>query len=401
VLVESARTVAAVVAEKDPGFAALSPDGAYIAYYAETGRGQDRASQICIYTFDGAGKRCHDLPAGEWLGYPYQLQWSPDSAMVAFSENPVEAGYDADIWVLRVADGTFADLTDDGVTGFWRQATGTPSSTVDYLPMWSPADGQIYFWRFVSQGENLAFTLGIYRISPEGGSPELVRDLTDAVPPSLPLFKQDQFFLDGPSAMAPDGTSVAALLSSTSDMGVLLTSLWQISLTDPVAAPRQLMAPPAFEAALPAWAQYPANPMGVAWTSDGQGVVVLANNQGTQTPFTLFYYVDTASGSVAPVVNFKDLADPEAYFEPAPGSEIPMRYFSPWTASMSPQGDKLLMVNDLGGITGLLAAQLPPDGSLPVVSAATDQLVTSTASRSSQSQDGKVLVYGLLLKVLE
>ena len=51
--------------------------------------------------------------------------------------------------------------------------------------------------------------------------------------------------------------------------------------------------------------------------------------------------------------------------------------------------------------TGLLAAPLPPDGSLPVVSATTEEPVTSTASRSSRSQDGKVLVYGLLLTVQE
>ena len=59
VLVESARTLPAVLAEKDPWFAALSPNGATIAYYIETGRGKDRTSQICIYTFDGAGKKCH------------------------------------------------------------------------------------------------------------------------------------------------------------------------------------------------------------------------------------------------------------------------------------------------------------------------------------------------------
>ena len=63
----------------------------------QTGRGRDRTSQICIYTFDGAGKKCHDLPVDQWAGYPYQLQWSPESTMVAFTENPVEFANDADI----------------------------------------------------------------------------------------------------------------------------------------------------------------------------------------------------------------------------------------------------------------------------------------------------------------
>ena len=68
---------------------------------------------------------------------------------------------------------------------------------------------------------------------------------------------------------------------------------------------------------------------------------------------------------------------------------------------MSPKGDKILMVNNLAGVAGLLTAQLPPSSSLPVVSATTDASTASTASRSSRSQDGKVTVYGLLLKVKE
>jgi hypothetical protein len=399
VLVESARTLPAVVAEEDAWFAALSPDGATIAYFTQTGRGKDRASQICIYTFDGAGKKCHNLPADRWQSNPYQLQWSPDSTMVAFTENPVELADDADIWVLKVADGAFADLTDDGVVGAWRQPAGTPSSTVDYVPMWNPSDGKIYFWRVIFNGE--AMTVGIHRISPEGGDPELVRDLSGVLPKSLVLFKQEEYFLDGPSAMSPDGKSIAALLSTTDEVGMVTARLWEISLADTAAAPRELMAPPAFNAALPAWQPSPAFPAGVAWTSDGKGVVVLAQSKDAHTPFTLFYYVDTGSGSATPVVDFKDVADPEAYFEPAPGTDIPLRVFSPWTGSMSPKGDKILMVNDLGGTTGLLTAQLPPNGSLPVVSATAEASTALVASRSSRSQDGKVLVYGLLLKVKE
>jgi hypothetical protein len=48
-----------------------------------------------------------------------------------------------------------------------------------------------------------------------------------------------------------------------------------------------------------------------------------------------------------------------------------------------------------------LTAPLPPTGELPVVSAASDESTIPVASRSSRSQDGKVLVYGLLLTVQE
>jgi Tol biopolymer transport system component len=401
VSVESARALQSVVEESDPWFASLSPDGAHLVYFTEKGRGQDRTGQICLYTFDTAAKMCYDLSGDLFLGYPYQLQWSPDSSMVAFTENPVEFGYDSDIWLFKVADGSFTNLTDDGQTGVWRQETGTPSSNVDYLPAWNPADGQIYFWRFVSEGEYLKFTLGIYRVAPEGGEAELVRDMTEAAPQAALLFEQEKFFLDGPSAISPDGQSLAALLTVTDEFGMLQTSLWTISLADAEAAPQELMGPSAFNAALPAWQQYPAHPAGLSWTADGQGVLAMARSEDTHTPFTLFYYVDVVSGSTTPLVDFSGLADPEAYFEPAPDSDISFRYFSPWTGSLSPQGDKLLMVNDLGGIMGLLAAPLPPDGALPVVSATTEESTSSTASRSSRSLDGKVLVYGLLLSVKE
>jgi hypothetical protein len=401
VTVESARALSEVVGEKDAWFAAVSPNGAYIAYYLESGKGKNRVSQICIYTFDGAGKKCYPLPADKWIGYPYQLQWSPDSTMLTFTENPVELAYDAHIWVLKVADGSIANLTDNGVVGPWRNPTGTPGAVVSYLPMWNPSDGKIYYWQFQSSGQYLEFTNGIYRIDPKGGQPELVRDLTTAIPKSAVLFKQEQFFLDGPSIMSPDGKNVAALLSTPNDMGAYQVSLWLINLADKGAAPKQLMAPDAFNAAIPEWAPSPAVPAGIAWTSDGKGVVSLAQSFDTHAPFTVFYYVDTASGSVTPVVDFKSLESPEAYAAPAPGTDIPYRYFSPWTGAMSPKGDKILMVNDLSGTVGLLTGQLPPKGTLPVVSATTDATTYSTASRSSRSQDGKVLVYGLLLKVKE
>jgi Tol biopolymer transport system component len=401
VTVESARALPEVVDETDPWFASLSPDGAHLAYYTEEGRGRDRTGQICLFTFSSAAKMCYDLSRDLFLGYPYQLQWSPDNSRVAFSENPVEFGYESDIWLFKVADGSFTNLTDDSQTGSWRQPTGTPSANVDYLPAWNSADGQIYFWRFASLGEYLKFTLGIYRVAPEGGEAELVRDLTQEVPQSAPVFKQERFFLDGPSAISPDGQSLAALLTTVDEFGGAQTGLWLINLADAAAAPQELMPASAFNAALPAWQQFPAYPTGLAWTADGQGVLTIAQSEDPHYPFTLFYYIDVESGLITPVVDFSGLADPEAYFEPAPGSDILFRYFSPWTGSMSPQGDKLLMVNDLGGVMSLLTAPLPPTGDLPVVSATTDQSTMSTASRSSRSLDGKVLMYGLLLAVKE
>ena len=401
VTVESVRSLPEVVDEADPWFAALSPDGAHLVYYTEEGRARNRTKQLCLYTFNSAAKMCYDLSPDLFVGYPYQFQWSPDSSMIAFSENPVELGNESDIWLFNVADGSFTNLTDDGLTGGWRYTEGETLPNLDYLPAWNPADGQIYFWRFVSLGEYLKFNLGLYRLAPEGGEVELVRDLTEAIPQSVPVFEQEAFYMDGPSAISPDGQSLAALFSTIDEFGGLQTGLWLIDLTDAEAAPQELMPPAEFAAAVPAWQPFPTFPNGLSWTADGQSVLVMALSDDIHTPFTVFYNVNVEDGAVTPVVDFSSLPDPESYFEPAPDSELIFRYYSPWTASMSPQGDKLLMLNDLGGVMGMFTAPLPPDGSLPVVSAATEESTMSTASRSSRSQDGKVLIYGLLFTVQE
>ena len=85
-----------------------------------------------------------------FMGYPYQLKWSPDSTQIAYSENPIQLGYESDIWVMNVADGTFTDLTQDDLTGSWQTfvSDGTLPN-LDYLPSWNEQDGTIYFWRGV------------------------------------------------------------------------------------------------------------------------------------------------------------------------------------------------------------------------------------------------------------
>ena len=146
-----ARQVADVVDEKQAVGAAVSPDGKYMAWYQETGRVRKKEQQICIFTFESAGKQCYTMAEKAYMGYPYQLKWSPDSTQIAFSENPIQLGYESDIWVMNVADGTFTDLTQDDLTGSWQTfvSQGTQPN-LDYLPAWNEKDGAIYFWRVVT-----------------------------------------------------------------------------------------------------------------------------------------------------------------------------------------------------------------------------------------------------------
>ncbi len=398
VTVESGRVLADVVGEKDVPGAALSPDGAQLAWFQQVGKGQDKTGSICLYTFETAAKKCYDMAAGAFADYPYQLQWSPDSKLLTFTENPIQLGNEPDIWLFNAADGSFTDLIDDGVTGSWRDAGA--SALIDYVPAWNAKDGQIYFWRVTPTAPQV-FTTAIYRISPAGGEAELVRQLSPTVP-GLPVFDQEVFYMDGMSAVAPDGSKMAFLASNLNEDGMITPNLWVIDLADAQAAPVELMTYEAMQAAIPTWSTYPGVPAGLSWTGDSKGIVVTAaTSTYSQAPFTVFYYVDVASAAATPVVDFSAVADQEAYFSTPTASGLPMRAYSPWSGSLSPKNDKLLMLNSLGDSTVLTFSPLPPDGQLPVLSDAIDQSQMSTVTRSSRSVDGKVALYGLLLNVKE
>jgi hypothetical protein len=403
VTVDSARPVTEVVGEKDAYLATVSPDGNYIAYGKQSGRGRDRVLQLCLFEFSTAAKTCSDLSPDVFNGYPYQFQWSPDGRYIAFSENPVQLGSESDIWLFDVEAGVFSDLTDDGLTGTWSyMASEGEQAVLDYLPMWHPSDGYVYFWRVVPLG-SFRFTIALYRIAPEGGDPEQVRDLTVDFAAQLPLFDYELFFLDGVSAISPDGNTVAALMTQLNDMGTTQQSLYAIDISGDDADPQVLASPEDFLTGIPAWAQdFPPQAQGLSWTGDGQGIVVVVNTAlSPSIPMQVYDYIDAVAGGVTPVVDFSGLEDYESYSEPATGSDLPWRAYSPWTGSLSPAGNQLLMVNDLGGTVALFTAALPPTEDLPAYSASSDDSPSGGPANSSRGAGGKVIAYGLLLNIVE
>ena len=403
VTVDTARPVTEIIGENSAYLATVSPDGQFIAWGKQSGRGNDRVLQLCLFEFETAAKQCADLSPDDFDGYPYQFQWSPDSRYIAFSENPIEMASESDIWLFDSQEGTFANLTDDGLYGVWSYlAADGEKVQIDYLPMWNAADGLIYFWRVVPLG-NQRFTIGIYRVAPDGGDAELVRDLTTDFAASIPLYDYERLFLDGISAISPDGSTIAMLMTNVSELGTTEQTVWTLDLTDAAAEPMLWAGIDDFRTALPEWAQdYPPQAQGLSWAGDGAGLVVLVNTAvGASMPFQLYFYLDSADGAITPVVDFSGIEEMDGYSEPAPGSELPWRVYSPWTGSLSPAGDTLLMINDLGGTVALFTSPLPPTGDLPAVSASADPSPMSGSATSSRGEGGKVLAYGLLLTITE
>ena len=73
-----------------------------------------------------------------------------------------------------------------------------------------------------------------------------------------------------------------------------------------------------------------------------------------------------------------------------------MRAYAPWTASMSPNNDLVLMYQNLGDFTGLLVSDLPPSTDLPGVAYSSDVMEDVSTTRSSRGTDGKVLISNIL-----
>ena len=389
-----------ILGQESSYLAGVSPDGTKMAWVQGSGKGKDRVGQMCLYTFESASKVCYNLSISLYNGFPSQIAWAPDSSAIVFSEDPVNLSYESDIWLFKVADGTFTDLTDDKQTGNWA-ALPKGSFQIDYVPSWSAANNQIYFWRIIPTG-NMTGTMGIFSIAPTGGTPKQIYDLSSGLGLQFPHYQNEKIFLDGFSVVSPDGKKLAAFISGYENSMATTTSnnLYIFDLANPSVAPRKVLTDADLQKALPEWqAQqgYPAVPTGLSWKGDSAGLVVMAVSGSSATPFSLFYYVDADTGKSTPVVDFSQLASSDAYFQPAP-SGIPWRYYSPWTASLSPKNDKLMMFTSLGNATGVLVANLPPDGKLPSVSATSQPVSNMQISNSSRAKDGKVVMYGYLLQ---
>src|SRR5690606_8830150 len=116
-------------------------------------------------------------------------------AWLAFSEDPSAQALESDIWLLDVAGGVLENRTDDGRRGRYAEATG--DYALDYLPMWDPATGYLYFWRSVST-DNETFELALMRLDPDSdAAPERVRALGRSLGDGLIRFGWQRFYLHG------------------------------------------------------------------------------------------------------------------------------------------------------------------------------------------------------------
>ena len=95
-------------------------------------------------------------------------------------------------------------------------------------------------------------------------------------------------------------------------------------------------------------------------------------------------------GTLTPVVDFSTVTEAE-YGAQSDPTVVPMRVYSPWTASMTPNNDMLLMWQSLADATGFFVSSLPPTDALPSLDYKS-QINSVVTPRSSRASDGKVLI---------
>jgi hypothetical protein len=263
--------------------------------------------------------------------------------------------------------------------------------------MWDPATGYLYFWRSVP-GMSGDFDLALMRLDPATtNAPDVVRGFGQSLGDGIVRFGWQRFYLQGPSAIAPDGSQIALSMAPAQEMDVSSShALWLIDLVDIEAEPRQVATALAWQPGLPRWSNQPAVARGLQWTADGKGIVVAALSSDLRLPLLLAYYVDAGSGEATPVVDFSDSRDRDAFFRLDRATNHAARFDVPWTVALAPNANVLLLITDLGGVVRVLGAPLPPTGAAPVVLHEHRSPGYEAWTRSSAGGD-KLLVYGMVL----
>ncbi len=102
----------------DPLTARLSPDGNHLAW-------NNRSDGTCSGQFDTLKVECFVWPEGL---RPTDLSWAPSSDMLILHNDVVRYMLESDLWLLDLADGSYTNLTDDGVDKVLGNESGAARS---------------------------------------------------------------------------------------------------------------------------------------------------------------------------------------------------------------------------------------------------------------------------------
>lgn len=366
----------------------LSPDGTRVAWGAPGG--------LCLYDLDAEAGDCHAFPekfAGSFGEYN-PLRWSPDSAAVAFTEDAFRLMNDSDVWVYKLASGEFTNLTDDGVEGGWLgPKIENTSFALDYAATWNPVDGDLYY--FHSQPLPDGWTLDLFRTTPGTYEAEQIGSYGVGFPTLSVYF---------PPQLSPDGTRLAVIVLDQK-LDDLRSGVWTIDLMDGGA---ELVAnlPNLRKAGFPEWQdkEYML-PREVAWADATTLLVNLVNSAFNTGASWGTQVIDTASGTIVPLVDMSGLAEPSKLFQAGDDGHSPMNAM-PRSVLIAADGASVVFSHyDADGRDepGLSRLPLPPSGEPARLTETPDCQVTKLRGMPRFLQviapNGRVLLHNCLLTI--
>jgi dipeptidyl aminopeptidase/acylaminoacyl peptidase len=369
--------------------ARLSPDGAMIAI-------PDPKQGMCLYRFATKGVTCTPWPDSDERkfrpGGSYSTySWSPDSQYIAFTESLFDFFLESDLWLYDVATGEFSNRTNDNVySDVLRSQEQKPP--LDYLPMWNPANGDLYFFRSFRAQDQITSELFLFPLKRE--TPKSVRDITEPALPTWSVFR--------PAAIAPDGNAVA-LIALASKRGDPKSGIWLLNLKD--GRLDQIATVDDFKNGLPAWAKEDNRsalwPEAIAWANNG-GLLIRAIDAQFATGSVGYnaFYLDVAARKLTPLADFSDIPDRAALFKLDENDTSPQMRM-PRAAAAAPDGSAVLYIQmDISRRGAISMLPLPLDGSKPVQLATIDEFKVSQAATAppQMSADGKALLWGYLVQ---
>lgn len=359
----------------------MSADGSTLAW--------ENVNSTCVYRFETAETECFAWPENAALrSSRYNLAaLSPDGRYVAMSENFFLYYRDSDIWMLDTEMGEVVDRTDDGYFGGLMSSNKPDNMPLDYLPTWNPATGELYFFRSQEREPILVdtgYTLQLYKMAAEGGEPELVRDLTLAVPGPFAVFR--------PVAFSDDGTKLAFLVLPQNVDASPGSGVWVLDLAND--GTEMVAGVPRLRNALPEWTREASMPLTVQWIGDD--LIVWMENTSFSTGISRTpLYLDTETREVETLIDYSSFAQPVDFFN-LPADEISV--YQPLVTGAVPPGGNTYWVlvsqrlNSGGGMS-VFALPLPgQDGEPTLVTQIAQNLTPGQDSLPAVSRDGKLLM---------
>jgi len=366
--------------------AKLSPDGAAVAWQQDL--------MTCVYWFEDATDECFPWPEDAKLHADRynQPSWSPDGRYLAYGETFFTYGDDSDLWTVDLQTDEFIDHTDDGFVGNAHLSREGQAVPLDYAPTWNPATGELFFFRSEKRDPllvNSAYSLQLLKLT-SGGQPELVRDLTLAVPGPLSVYR--------PPAFNAEGTQLAFLALPYGWQETPGAGVWVLDLardTTEIRIPAS-----ALVSALPAWAGPYMTPMQIQWAGDDLVIWMEANSPDSPLYRTPLYF-DAQTGAVTSLIDYSQFADADA-FEAAYVADPYAYYANPQTGILLPGADHYWMVSAAPIGEGMSVFELPLPGVAGQPRLLTEieqQLGPGQEALPTLSSDGKLVMLHTLFTV--